>query len=537
MPQFDLERLKTQARQFASGFTPGQKVVTVVAIVAVVGGAFLLSQLSSSTSYTTLFTDLQPADASRITGELDGKGVDYELADGGATIRVPDDQVYQLRIDLSAQGLPTGGSGYELLDDQGITTSEFKQRIDYQRALQGELSRTISAMDGVDAATVHLVIPRDDVFLEDEQRSTASVLVRSEPSANLSSSKVQAIVHLVASSVDGLSAESVTVADAAGRILWTPGPDGGLGSTDAGESQTAQYETGVASELQQVLDRVLGPGRAVVAVQATLDFDKRSTTTETFENPSTNPANPVPPIEEHTINEQLQGGNGGGGVLGVDGTTAAGGGTGSNYQKDEATRHNALNRTVEEVQGTPGAVQRQSVSVLLDADNVPADQVAALEDSVVAAAGINLARGDLLDVARVPFDDTVARAAKAELESAETDEGSGGLTSMLKGGAALILVLVVLALLWRSTRRAAARRPPVRVPLDLRELEGFEPLPRAPSTEFELPVGAARPADIEVAEFPAPKSLEIHDEIAELVDRQPEDVGITLRSWLAERRS
>jgi flagellar M-ring protein FliF len=170
-----------------------------------VAAAFLFTRVSHDQSYTPLFTNLDAADASQITDALTAKGVPYELADSGRTVTVPQSDVYQLRIDLSAQGLPGSGGGYALLDNQGITTSEFRQRVDYQRALQGELEKTIAAMDGVQATSVHLVVPPQSVFADTSQPASASVLLRVTPGHTLSSSHVQAIVHLVASSVDASS--------------------------------------------------------------------------------------------------------------------------------------------------------------------------------------------------------------------------------------------------------------------------------------------------------------------------------------------
>ncbi len=152
-----------------------------------------------------LFNNLSGEDASAIVENLTAEGVTYELADGGATIMVPKDQVYDLRIQMSGQGLPANSdSGYALLDKQGITTSEFMQHVGYQRALEGELNKTIGSIDGVQAATVHLAIPQKDVFSDDAEKPTASVLIAAQGNTPLSNQQVQSVVHLVASSVDGL---------------------------------------------------------------------------------------------------------------------------------------------------------------------------------------------------------------------------------------------------------------------------------------------------------------------------------------------
>src|SRR5947208_12996952 len=175
MPAVNVDQLRRRASQTLSGFSTGQKVVTGLAVVGVVVGALTFSSWASKPSYTPLFSNLQPSDAAAVTQKLTSSKVPFKLADGGATVMVPQNQVYQQRLNLSASGLPTGGTqGYSLLDKQGITTSEFRQRVDYQRALEGELSKTIGAIDGVAAASVHLVIPADDVFANDNHKPSAS---------------------------------------------------------------------------------------------------------------------------------------------------------------------------------------------------------------------------------------------------------------------------------------------------------------------------------------------------------------------------
>src|SRR3712207_60050 len=197
-----------------SSFTPGQKAVTIVAVLALAVGGYFFASWAATPSYATLFSNLSSKDASAIVESLQKSGTPYELANGGQTILVPQDQVYDLRLQLSGEGLPgEADTGYALLDKQGVTTSDFMQHVGYQRALEGELAKTIKSIDGVDGATVHLVIPEKDVFADDQNKPTASVLVASQGSSGLTGQQVQAIVHLVASSVEGLETSAVTVAE------------------------------------------------------------------------------------------------------------------------------------------------------------------------------------------------------------------------------------------------------------------------------------------------------------------------------------
>src|SRR5687768_13942078 len=213
-----------------SSFTAGQKVVTIFAVLVLAVGGYGFAVWAGKPTFAPLFSDLAPADASAIVDKLVADGVQYELADGGTTINVPQDQVYDLRIKMSGAGLPAeGDAGYSLLDKQGVMTSEFMQQVSYRRALEGELAKTIKAIDGVNAATVHLAIPQKDVFSDDQQKPTASVLV-STGTKQLSEDKVASVVHLVASSVEGLEPEQVTVVGSNGRVLSNTDESGGTGS-------------------------------------------------------------------------------------------------------------------------------------------------------------------------------------------------------------------------------------------------------------------------------------------------------------------
>src|SRR4051794_39698273 len=245
-------------------FTPGQKAVTIFAILALAIGGYFFATWAAKPTYSALFSNLSSKDASAIVESLQESGTPYELANNGTTIMVPQDQVYDLRLQLSGEGLPgESDTGYALLDQQGITTSDFMQQVNYQRALEGELASTIKSIDGVEAATVHLVVPQKDVFSDDQDKTTASVLVQSSPNKPLSSQQVQAIVHLVASSVEGLDPEQVTVAGADGKILSAGGGAAVATGGDSGAgSPTGAFPNRPNPSLQAMLDSVVGPGHA-----------------------------------------------------------------------------------------------------------------------------------------------------------------------------------------------------------------------------------------------------------------------------------
>src|SRR3954452_17827703 len=231
-----LNRVKT----LLSTISLGQKIVIGLLLAGLVLGGFVFTRWITAPTMAPLFSNLASADASAIVEELNAEGVSYELADGGQTVMVAQDQVYNLRLTMSGKGLPAGNeSGYALLDQQGITTSEFQQQVSYQRALEGELANTLKALDGVHQAVVHIALPKDQVFATDEGKPTASVLLDLAPGTKLSGEQVQAVTHLVSSSIEKMDPTDVTVADSTGAVLSAAGE----GATAAGAGDTqAQAE-------------------------------------------------------------------------------------------------------------------------------------------------------------------------------------------------------------------------------------------------------------------------------------------------------
>lgn len=534
-------RGRQQLSQFLGGFSTGQKAVVGLAVAGGVVALLLFSSWAAKPSYTPLFTNLDPSDASAITDKLTSSKTPFQLQDGGRTVLVPRDQVYQVRLDMSAANLPSGGSaGYELLDKQGVTTSEFRQRVDYQRALEGELARTIQAIDGVSAATVHLVIPKQDLFSEDASKATASVLLKTTPGKDVSAGQAQAIVHLVSSGVEGLAPEDVTVADAKGNILSAAGDAAGEAAADARASATHAFEEHLSKSVQDMLAKVLGPGNAAVTVRAELDLDQAKRTIESFDT-----ANADKAINEATTDETFSGTGAAlpGGVLGVDSTpAAAGGGGNSTYTKGTATRNYAVGKTVEQLVAAPGSVKRLSVAVLLNSQAKGASP-AKIESLVRAATGMSPDRGDVIAVDTLPFDTSAAKDAAKGLEAAQSAEKMKSLASMVRSALSVLLVLVVLFVLVRAARRT--ERVPVALPV------GFGALPAgevaALTAGQAATVAMAAPAEAPAVAPPRPmpelkapendQRVRVTQEIGELIERQPDEVAQLLRSWLADRRT
>jgi flagellar M-ring protein FliF len=517
--------LQNLQRTFGA-FTAGQKTVAVIGSLALVLAGVMVFRWASTPSYAPLFTNLAAADASAVVEQLDAAGTPYQLTDGGNTIMVPRDAVYDTRIQLSGEGLPSQGSdGYALLDGQSLSTSQFQEQTSYKRAIEGELEKTIEALDPVQTAVVHVALPQEELFESDTKPVTASVLVATSPGNTLDSGQVQAVVHLVASSVEGLDPQQVTVTDSTGQVLSAAGDDAAtLG--DARAQQVASFEQDMQTSVQQVLDRVLGPGNSAVQITADLNFDKTTTqTTRYFSDPNATPLRDSSSTETYSTPGGAAGGTAGG-VVGPDGQLTTGGTTtdgGTSYEKETRTSDNAVNTEVEQREAAPGNVESLHVGVVLDTQALGEIQTTDVQDLVSSALGVDEQRGDTVEVTSMPFDRTAEEDAAAELAAAEKADARAEMISMAKTGGLVLLVLLVLLAAWRqSKRRMRAREQATSYVVE--QLRRNEP-PAAVASPLAAPALDTGHAELRMA---------ARDEIAALVERQPEEVAQLLRGWLVE---
>jgi flagellar M-ring protein FliF len=534
---FNFKNLLDRGRAIFADFTAGQKTVTALVVVGLVIGGYVFSSWASKAKYAPVFSNLAASDASAITDKLTSAKEPYKLADGGATIMVPQKDVYQLRLDMAKANLPTGGvSGYSLLDKGGITTSQFQQNVEYQQALEGELTKTIESIDGVSAAVVNVVLPSNDVFADDSSKPTASVLVTTAGDNTLSAGQVQAVVHLVASSVEGLNPNDVTVADSHGNVLSAPGVQGVSGASSMQDQETAAYESRVSNAVQSLLQPLVGTGHVIVQVNASLNFDQQQTTTEQYVQPS--PGTTPLPLSETRSTEVYSGtGATSAGILGPDniavpaGSASASPGT---YQNSSSTTDNAIGRVVQQVNTAPGAVQHMSVAVLLDSSAAAKVNTADVQKLVANAAGVQTARGDSVQVSTMPFDQTQAKAAQKDLAAAAKAKSMSKLMGYAKDGVIGFIILGAIVFFMRRAKKAHENAPMLTTSerLELEDARRMRSILAAQQEEVvrELVPGPRSQDRLEIGQ----SSLDA--EIGELVERQPEEVAQLLRGWLADRR-
>ena len=502
-------------------FTIAQRTLVIIGVAGVVLGAIALASYLSKPTMSPLFADLAPADASAIVDQLNADGVAYTLTGGGGTILVANDQLYAERLKVAAAGLPaaTDGAGYSLLDKMGMTASEFQQTTTYRRAMEGELAKTIGAMNGVQAASVKLAMPTQSVFVSTTADPTASVFLKTSRGTTLEAEQIQAIVHLVSAGVTGMKPADVSVVDADGHVLSAVGGSAVGGMSD---QRTGNYDARVGASVQAMLDRVVGVGKAVVTVNAELNLDNSDVTSETF----TAPAN-VPALSSATTTETYTGtGAGSSGVLGPNNIAVPGGAAGTGtYSKGSENLNPAVNKVTQKTTTTPGSVRRQSVSVVVDQGAGAALNMTDLTTMVTAAAGIDATRGDTVAVSRMTFDTTSAATAKAALAADATATKALAQATLIRQGAIAAGILLLLVVMFIIAKRKS--RKDRRQALDLGELAMVNDTPLLPFGGLEalgLPAAPSSPVIDEDAMRRA--------EIGALAQEQPAEVADLLRGWL-----
>ncbi|MFL6643200.1 MAG: flagellar basal-body MS-ring/collar protein FliF [Paraburkholderia fungorum] len=398
-------------------------IFAVALLVAIVAGLFLWSR---APDYKVLYSNLSDRDGGAIITALQAANIPYKFTDAGGAILVPSEQVHEMRLRLAAQGLPKSGSvGFELMDNQKFGISQFAEQINYQRALEGELERTIESISSVKSARVHLAIPKPSVFVRDKEAPSASVLVNLYPGRALDEGQVLAITHMVSSAVPDMPVKGVTILDQDGNLLTQPSTGSGL------DASQLKYRQQIERSTQQRIDAILAPlfgsGNAHSQVSADIDFSRREQTSENY-GPNGSPQQAaIRSQQTSTATEMSQAAASGvPGALsnqppqpasapivasnGASGVTT----TPVSDRKDSTTNYE-LNKTVQHLEQPMGGIKRLSVAVVVnylrvvDAKGhatmqpVTADKLAQVNQLVKDAMGFDAARGDSVNVVNSPF--------------------------------------------------------------------------------------------------------------------------------------
>lgn len=407
----------------------------LAASIALIIGLLLWS---SAPEYKVLFSNLSEKDAGTMTTVLQQMNAPYKTEAGG-TLLVPAEQVYDLRFKLAAQGLPKGGAvGFELMDTPKLGMTQFQEQIAFQRGMEGELARTVQALSPVESARVHLAIPKPSVFIRDKQMPSASVLVNLHPGRALDPGQVQAIVHLVSSSVPELSPNNITVVDQAGNLLTNKTDSQSAQGLNASQlDYTRQKESYYAERIEAIVSPIVGQGNVKAEVRADLDFSESEATSESFK------PNPTPDTQairsQQSVEDINNAGNQAQGVPGAltnqppgpatapvnaaPGANAGpnvGAGQGGNSSRKENTTNFELDKTIRHTKEPLGRVKRLSVAVVVnykagskDANGVAAKptpltpaELTQINNLVRESMGFNQQRGDTVNVVNAAFTDS-----------------------------------------------------------------------------------------------------------------------------------
>lgn len=514
------------------------------ATIILVGGGAIAALLWITLSthrpdMTTLFSQLNPADAGAIVDELKGSKVAYRVVDGGTRILVPSNVVHETRLHLATRGLPQGGGvGFEIFDRTTLGTTDFVQRLNYQRALQGELARTIGQLKEVTTARVHLALPQPSVFTEQEKPATASVVLNLRPGARLTPEQVRGIVHLVSSSVEGLNADRVTVIDTSGKLIARPA-EGGLnsGSTGQFEAQEA-VEVELERRVRTMLEEILGPNKATVRVSAQMDFTSVERTEERFDPRG------VIKSEQRTTETQQSSTTTPTAVAGVASNvpdqaaqSPSGQSTAKSTKEAETVQYD-VSKVFERKVVSPGELKRVSVAVMVDGtyktvpdgkggerkEYVPrkTEELEKIKVAVKNAVGFQSARGDEVEVVEFPFDTSAMEKERVLMDEAERKAFWDSLIKPV-----VIAVGVLLALIF-------GLRPLIR---SLKER-------RTPAFDIPGPLSMPQPGPTSLDTGPAPApALDVASDdplregLMELARNNPNVVAQLVRAWMVKRPS
>ena len=444
-----------------------QRVRIVVAVLATVGVIWGVAEYSTRVRYGVLFTRLETEDAAQVVTALKERGVPYRLLRGGRSVEVPAGRVDELRMELAGEGLPRGGGiGFEIFDRPAFGLSDFVQNVNYRRALEREVARSIQSLGSIESARVHLALPAESVFADEKKEASASVVVRLAGGSPLSADRVRAITHLTAGGVEGLESSRVSVIDDKGRMLTESGADASDSLSTTQLELKAAMEQRIEAVLISILEPLVGPGKARARATVQLEMASVERIEETFD-----PDGAV--VRSEQKNKSKSRGGGPGGVPGT-GSNLPGGNArnteaGAMEESQESTTNFEINKSVATIAKPRGGLLRQSVAVVIDHATPPqegADEAAVattprtdeemkqLTDLVRAAVGIDEERGDFLTVENVPFTQSLL-----ENDTAQGLDWVSLVVQLLRYGMLPLVVLLIVLLAIRPGIKALRSLP------------------------------------------------------------------------------
>jgi len=483
-----------------------QRALLIAVVLTLIIVGVLLTYWARKPDMRMLYYDLAAEEAAKIAEKLGEKGIAYELQNGGTSIYAPKEKIYQLRLDMAREGLPADAQGgYKIFDDEKIGVSPFVQNVNLKRALQEELAKSIQMIDGIIHARVHIVDTKQALFKSEGKQTSASVVLRLRPGYRLTALNIAAITHLVASSVEALKPENVTVIDSQGHLLSRDSDQ----TMDSGASTVQDYrervEQNLAAKVEDMLTVVLGPGRASVRVSAVIDMTSGNLVAETYD-----PTKKVAKKEEIKTNSEKEGA-----TPGAEGQPVIPGGT----KTDEIiVTEYAVPKTVEQKVDLPGDIISLSVAAIVDISRADANEGEAGGETAVIMElsdveeiiknALGLRETDSLKVVEAKF--------HRPIESLVEEKPSKWPRYMAIARQASLGVTAVCALFVLCVFRGAKKKASATATAG--------PLPGVEQSAGLLPAGAA-----------GPEPVVLRRQIASALESNPAQVKQLFSSWLAEK--
>jgi flagellar M-ring protein FliF len=498
------KQLISQLSAIWQRLTLQQKIITSSLVIFTFLGLASLMVWSKGTpannGMQSVYSNLEIDDAAAVAEQLKKANIKFKVENDGRTILVEKEKIYEARMTLAKAGLPKShGVGYELFDKTNLGMTDFVQKVNARRALEGELQRTIEGLEEVKSARVHIVVPEPTIFLDNQKDAKASVVVRMVPGRELAKEQIRGVMFLVSSSVDGLKPQNISIIDYEGKLLSNP-----FGGDDAtmASSQNVELEQNVEKYLEnkadQILSEVLGPAKAKVKVSVVMDFAKAEKTIEKYD-----PESRVVRSEEREDENVKNAPDG-------------------DQTKEKSLTNYEIDKTIEHIVGDIGAIKRLTISVAVDGKYetdkagkqtfVPrnASEIQSLEEVVKNALGYDLARGDQISVVSMQFDNEFLRKEQGEMQ--KRDQLDMQMTIAKYAAIFIIAVLFIFFLRYLAKTIADAMNPP---------LPKLEPLGVVEELPEEVPENVKR-------------SSAILERVEMMSREEPVNIALIIRQWLSE---
>lgn len=532
MPPF-LNNITDKIRGFWENSSISQKILLGGLSASVILTFLMLMFFLTRTEYEVLYSNLYSEDASRVMNIMDRENIRYRIEDGGRTIMVPRDAVHRLRLVVAGEGALHGsGIGFELFDESRIGQTDFVQRINYQRALQGELSRTIAEFDEIEQARVHLVMPSRSLFIEEQSPPSASVVLQLKTGRRLESGQIQSIVNLIATGVEGMSADKVTISDTRGRVLYEPRSDSLDGLTSTQLEYQLAYQQNLERRIEHMLTPITGHGRVIAKVNADLDFNRRTIRKELFDPDSAVVRSEQRSEEESRGDTHMEAGVPEPAFQGEGYTGPA---TSQQTSRETRTTNFEISREEQSIIGSVGDVSRLNIAVLVDGryvvneagetvyEPLPQTEMERIRQLVERTVGFDNARGDNIEVSNISF-------GMPEIEPEPTFTDTIAEYFQVIGKPLLNALLVLLFLL-------LVVRPIVMAILKPRVAEEEDQPAGLPEGRDREAIGAGM-SDEEIEGMEAQKRMEdIKAFAAQLVDENFDRAFAVVKKWLKEEKA